>query len=315
MHLKGLDLNLLVALDALLDHQNVTRAAEHMHVGQSAMSGSLGRLREHFGDPLLVPLGRKLRRTPLGEELVAPVRSILMQIEAVSLTQPAFDPGASSRTFRVMASDYGSTVVLAAMCRRIKDLAPSVGVEVLPFSDAPAESLEHGDIDALLIAKEYLSPRHPSTLLFQDGFACVAWSKNPLIGGRISLEQFQKLGHVVVKYGTRGVSHIEEKFFRSSGITRRVEVTVTSFNSIPHFVVGSHRIAMMHKRLATLYGQAMPLKLLLPPVKMPTINQSLQWHAYRENDPGGAWLRRQLLECAASLSNPATAGHGLKRIK
>jgi LysR family nod box-dependent transcriptional activator len=305
VNLKGLDLNLLVALDALLEHRNVTRAGEQLHVTQSAMSGCLAKLRAHFGDPLLVPLGRQLHLTSVAEELVRPVRAILVQIEAVVETQPVFDPAASSRRFRIMASDYGATVLVAGLLRQIHGTAPNVGVEIVPFSDVPSQSLEEGDIDLLLSARELLSAGHPSELLFKDDFVCLAWAQNPLIGKHLALEQFLALAHVAVKYGKHGVSHIEERFFRSTGFHRRVEVVVSSFNTVPHMVVGTHRIATIHRRLATLYAATMPLKVLALPVRPPTIEQSMQWRAHRQSDPGGAWLREQVRAVASGLQGAA----------
>ncbi|MDB5806133.1 MAG: transcriptional regulator, LysR family [Betaproteobacteria bacterium] len=307
MNLNGLDLNLLVALDALLEEQSVTRAGERLHLSQSAMSGALARLREHFGDPLLAPLGRKLKRSALGDALVAPVRAILMQITAVFEAGPVFDPASSSRCFKVMASDYGSTVLVSEFLRRIKDRAPRVGVEVIPFADSPAQSLEEGDLDALIISREFLSPNHPSELLFTDTFACVAWDGNPNIGKRIAIAQFLDSGHVVVKYGKHGIAHIEERFFQRAGYKRRVEVTVTSFSAVPRFIVGTYRIAMMHKRLATLYAQTMPLRVLPPPINTPVLEQSMQWHAYRNDDPGGAWFREELRQAARALPGATLA--------
>ena len=303
MNLNGLDLNLLVALNALLDEQSVTRAGERLHLSQSTMSGALARLREHFGDPLLVPLGRKLRRSALGDALTAPVRAILMQITAVFETRPLFDPSTSTRCFKVMASDYGSTVLVAEFLSRIKDRAPRIGVEIIPFADSPAQFLEEGDLDALIISREFLSPHHPSELLFTDTFACVAWQGNKGIGKRFDMEEFLNLGHVVVKYGKHGIAHIEERFFQRAGHKRRIEVTVTGFSAVPRFIVGTYRISMMHRRLANLYARTMPLKLLPPPIKMPMLEQSMQWHTYRSDDPGGLWFREELRRVARSLAD------------
>jgi LysR family transcriptional regulator, nod-box dependent transcriptional activator len=295
MNLNGIDLNLLVALDALLETQNVTRAGEMLYVSQSAMSGSLSRLRECFEDPLLVPLGGKLKRTALAEELRQPVRALLTQTKALFERRPSFVPEASSRVFRVMASDYGSVAVVSELLRCITRSAPRVGVEVIPFSDCPAQSLEAGDIDALIIAKPYLSPAHPFKLLFEDTFSCVVWTGNADIDGQIALVQFESLGHVVVKYGKHGIAHIEEKFFQTAGISRRVEVVVSSFSSVPQFIIGTDRVAMMHTRLALSYAKSMPLKVLPPPLRMPLVEECLQWHVSREHDPGNAWFKKQAL--------------------
>lgn len=302
MHFKGLDLNLLVALDALLEEKNVSRAGERIHLSQSAMSGALSRLREHYQDPLLVQIGRKFKLTELAESLVQPVRSLLLQIEVAMNPTPVFDATRSTHAFVVMASDYGSIVLIAEALRRLEKLAPHITVEIRPFSDAPLESLERGDIDLLVIARDFLSEAHPSAPLFADRFVCVACSKNSLIGDTISVEQFVNLGHVVVKYGKKGIAHIQEKFFESRGYVRRVEIVATSFSAVPHFLVGTDRIAVMHERLAKKYASVMPLKLLAPPIEMPTLNQAMQWHTYRDKDPASMWFRGQLARISAGFT-------------
>src|SRR5215472_18123748 len=112
MHFRQLDLNLLVALDALLMERNITEAGRRLHVTQSAMSGSLGRLREYFGDELLVQIGRKMVPTPLAETLAEPVREILLKVKATVDARPGFDPATSTRRFSLMMSDYVSTVLM-----------------------------------------------------------------------------------------------------------------------------------------------------------------------------------------------------------
>src|SRR5262245_4933192 len=112
MRFNRLDLNLLVALDALLAEQNITRAAERLHLSQSAVSGALARLREHFQDELLVQVGRRMTRTPLAESLAQPVREILAQVQATVERRPGFDPSTSDRQFSIMVSDYVTTVLM-----------------------------------------------------------------------------------------------------------------------------------------------------------------------------------------------------------
>src|SRR5579871_1564223 len=112
MQLSHLDLNLLVALDALLTECSITAAGRRVHLTQSAMSGALGRLREFFNDDLLTPVGRKMVRTAMGESLAEPVREILLQIKETIASIPAFDPATSKRRFSLMMSDYVATVLL-----------------------------------------------------------------------------------------------------------------------------------------------------------------------------------------------------------
>ena len=117
MHLDGLDLNLLVVLDALLSEKSVTRTGERIHLSQSATSGALSRLREYFKDDLLVPVGRKMVLTPLAEELAQPLRELLQQAEVVIRRKPAFSPESSERRFRIVMSDY-IAIVIMARCRK-----------------------------------------------------------------------------------------------------------------------------------------------------------------------------------------------------
>lgn len=130
--LRRLDLNLLLALEALLSLRSVTAAAARQHVTQPSMSGSLARLREHFSDPLLVPVGRKLVLTPLGELLLEPVREALEKIESALALRPQFDPSTGRRHFQICASEATVLTLLVDVIRRAEQLAPGVTLELLP---------------------------------------------------------------------------------------------------------------------------------------------------------------------------------------
>jgi LysR family nod box-dependent transcriptional activator len=301
VHLHRLDLNLLVALDALLELRHVSRAAEKLHVTQPAMSASLAKLRQHFDDPLLVPIGRQLHLTPMAEDISAQVRSILTQVEGLLQARPSFDAATAQSVFRVMASDYGLSVLVAQLMRRLKTIAPRVGVEVIPFSDSPSKSLAEGHVDILVIARDFLAPGHPTAPLFEDSFVCVGWRDNPELGEQLSLEQFLHMGQVAVKYGPGSIPHLAERFFLNSGVRRRIEVTVTGYNAVPHLVVGTGRIALMHARLAAIYARQMPLKLYAPPTPVPVVDQTMQWHSLRENDRACKWFREEVLETARQI--------------
>ena len=142
MDLGGLDLNLLVALDALFAEKSVSRAGERLHLSQSATSGALARLREVFGDPLLVPVGRRMVMTPVAEALVEPVRNFLLQAEAILNNHPVFDPGSSTRKFRILMSDYVETVLLAEALPRIEQSAPGIRFEFISNMEGGFEALD-----------------------------------------------------------------------------------------------------------------------------------------------------------------------------
>src|ERR1700734_3109378 len=147
MNLHRLDLNLLVALDALLAERSITRAAQRLHLSPSATSGALARLRAYFGDELLSQIGRRMVPTPLGESLQASVRDCLLHVQATVDVRPQFDPLNSKRNFRLMLSDYVSTVLMPGALRRLQREAPGVTIELLANENEPWQALSRGGVD------------------------------------------------------------------------------------------------------------------------------------------------------------------------
>lgn len=299
MNLNRLDLNLLVALDALLTERSITHAAERLHLSPSATSGSLSRLRDYFGDELLTQIGRRMVPTPLGESLQGRVRDCLLHVQATIDIRPEFDPSSSTRNFILMMSDYVSSVIMPPVLQRLQQDAPHVTIELRSNENSPWESLARGDIDCLVLPKDFIRPEHPAQVLFEDEYVCVTWRDNPLVGDQISLEQCLSLGHVVAKIGTQRPPTIDAWFFERFGHARRVEVVATTFNSVPFFLVGTQRISFMHRRLATIYCDILPLKMLNSPIVMPRLVEMLQWHRYRDRDPGREWLANVLTAAVA----------------
>ena len=302
MHFKQLDLNLLVALDALLSDRSITAAGVRMHLTQSAMSGALSRLREYFGDELLVQIGRKMVPTPLGESLAGPVREILLQVKATIDTKPGFDPALSKRRFSLMMSDYVSTVLMSEIIRQAERLAPQVQFEIVSNDVGnPPEFLDRADVDFLIMPKHYLSEQHPQELLYLDDHACIVWSDNPLVGETLSKEQYLELGHVVMQFGRGRTPAIDEYFLTKIGVARRIEVVAMSFSSIPLHVVGTRRIATVQRRLADFYTRYLPVRVLPSPFELPQLAEAIQWHSRFDQDPGNRWLR-DLIKAVASTS-------------
>ncbi|HEY4214792.1 MAG TPA: LysR family transcriptional regulator [Steroidobacteraceae bacterium] len=311
MHFEQLDLNLLVALDALLTDRSITAAGVRVHLTQSAMSGTLSRLREFFGDELLTQVGRKMVPTPLGESLAEPVRQILLQIKATINTNPGFDPATSTRHFSLMMSDYVATVLMPGVLRRAETLAPLVRFHIVSNDvTAPTEFLERADVDLLIMPREYLSEKHPLEDLFTDNYACVVWKDNPLVGAELTQELYLQLGHVVLQFGRGRVPVQDEWFLERLGVTRRIEVVALSFNSLPQYIVGSRRIATIHRRLAEYYARYLPLRILKPPFDLPSLTESVQWHSLFDPDPGNRWLRDLLRQGAAEVPCSCSAEPG-----
>jgi DNA-binding transcriptional LysR family regulator len=305
MDLHLVDLNLLVALDALLVECNVTQAGNRLNLSQPAMSGALARLRSHFQDELLVSVGRRMVRTPLADILVGPVRDILQKTRATLEARPSFDPATSTRLLSVAVSDYFTIVQLADVLRCVASQAPCMTVELRPLGRKADEALDSGELDFLIHPADYLLETHPSDVLFEDGYTCVVWSGHTAVGSTLSPEQYLSMGHVVFQPSAhRAVSH-EEQYLRKAQHKRRVVVYSPSFCLLPELVVGTAHVATLHTRLALEYAKRLPLKLLPMPIEVPPLVEMLQWHRVRELDPAHQWFRRLLMETVRGLPLPA----------
>jgi len=182
-------------------------------------------------------------------------------VQATIDIRPQIDPLNSKRNFRLMMSDYVSTVLMPGALRRLQREAPGVTIELLANENEPWQALSRGEIDFLVLPKNFIREGHPAEVLFEDEYVCVCWNENPLVGDSITLEQCLQLGHVVARIGTLRPPTIDAWFFERFGHARHVEVIATNFNSVPHLLVGTNRISIMHRRLALAYCTALPLKI------------------------------------------------------
>jgi DNA-binding transcriptional LysR family regulator len=301
MHFKGLDLNLLVALDVLLQEKNTTRAGERLNLSQSAMSGALGRLREYFNDELLVQAGRSLVLTPLAQTLIEPVIEILQRVETTIATRSRFDPASSTRRFTIMASDYAMTVLMPEVLRRAGSEAPGVTFALRQTVLTWQEELARGALDYVLIPATFASEQHGQAPLFREGFTCVVWAENTQVGNELPLDQYLALGHVGVAFGPTLTPSIEQALLQQYGYRCRLEVIAPTFALLPQLLIGTNRIATMHTRLAKLAAESLPLRLLPPPVELPPMTEVMQWPLPHTEEPGSRWLRAILQETAARL--------------
>jgi len=302
MDLHLFDLNLLVALDALLTERNVTRAGNRLNLSQSAMSGALARLRHQFHDELLVPVGRQMVLTPVAEGLVAPVREILLQIRGTLGSKPQFDPATATRHLSLAVSDYVTEILLADVLRRARCEAPHITFELRPVGRRAGEDLESGELDFLIAPEGYVSSSQPTDILFEDTYTCVVWSGNTTVGKTMTIEQYLDLGHVVVNVaGNEPPSNYDEQFLRRSNVKRRAEVSVPTFSLAPQLVVGTERIATITTRLAAKCAENLPLRLLPLPIAMPPMVEMLQWHKVHEYDPAHHWFRGLLKTVVQTL--------------
>lgn len=290
MRFKGLDLNLLVAFDALMIDRSVSRAAQRVNLSQPAMSNALSRLRAYFGDDLLIAHKKRMYPTPFAETLIPQVQAALATMESVVATSRHFDPATSSRTFRVMTSDYIATAVLFPMITRLASAAPGVRVELLLPSQRRIELLDNGNIDLLITLEAYLTPELPSDFLLEDRYWLVGRADHPALVEGITLETMQAYEHVMVAIGEERLPSFGDAYLDRIGIQRRVAMTAPNFAMLPWLLQETDWLTLMQGRLAHLMQRNFAIKIVQPPVPIPPLVEMAQYHVTRSNDPGLRWL-------------------------
>lgn len=294
MRFNKLDLNLLVALDALLAERSVSRAADRICLSQSAASSALGRLRQYFHDELLVVKGRQMVLTARAEALVEPVRNVLEQVRTTIAIAPPFNPGTTERTLRIMVSDYATQVFLGEFLPDLVREAPTLHFEIQSPRDELIDGLERWDVDLLFSLDHELSTEHPMQELFVDDYVVIGWAGNPALNQDLTKEAFFAMTHVAVEFDRSRHHAFDENFMRRHAFERRIAATVPSFLSVPPLLVGSDWIALMQRRLATQMVKQWPLRLIESPVKLPLIREAVQWHRANAADPVIKWVVERL---------------------
>jgi DNA-binding transcriptional LysR family regulator len=293
--IKTLDLNLLKALDALLDERSVTRAAARLGLTQPALSGMLNRLRESFEDPLFVRAQRGVVPTPRALELAASVKQVLAEIG--SMLQPAsFDPAQARQTFTIAATDYALRAVAVPFLSALKPRASHLRVALVPVeNDRIQTQLERGDIDLALLTPESVPPDLHARRLFEERYVCVLRQGHPALAGQdnLTIEQFCALDHALVSYAGGGFRGVTDEVLAAMGLQRRVTLSVKSFIVLPDILRASDMVAVLPNRLV---AKQEGLTVIEPPIPIPGFTKIAVWHARTHRDPAHRWLRDLLFQ-------------------
>jgi LysR family nod box-dependent transcriptional activator len=301
MHLQRLDLNLLVALDALLTTQSVTRAAEVLSISQPAMSGALGRLRKHFGDELIQRSGRSMVLTPFGMDLAARASALLNDATELARLRPGFDPATTDRVFTLVASDYAMAVFLPLALPFFEKDAPHIALRTEVRAPDHARRFALGMIDFVLVPHHMAMQDTPGKPLFEDQYVCVVWQDNQQVGPKLSADQFLQMGHIVRVNPAATDLAGDERTVRAMGLQRRTVATVPSFGMLPRMVIGTSWIATVQRRLAEHAARHYPIRVIEHPLALPPITMMLQWPSVRDADTGNTWMREKFVSIASAL--------------
>lgn len=316
LHLQGLDLNLLIALDALLVERNVTRAAERMNISQPGMSAALQKLRWHFKDELLERIGRRLELTPRARELVDPVRDVLDRIRELAAPEQGFDPASAERLFRLGGSSFCSELLAIPLAQRLMSEAPGISFQ---FDDLLADTLPRlfeGSLDCTITLAQRLT-LDPACVdkslsekpLFADRMVIALARGSQLVGESVTYEQFCELPYVETRFGGN-FNSMSEQILRRHARRPRVHYWLPSFQQSLGLVSQSNMVTIAPSMLVRRYADVLGLRFIETPVEIPLLEERLFWHPRNDLDPGHRWFRNLLAEIAAEAvaSLPASSG-------
>ncbi len=303
--LRNIDLNLLVVLDALLTEKHVTRTGARLHLSQPAISHSLSKLRVLLDDPILIRQGSEVVLSALAQNLQAPLKEILSQIEILLGKSIDFVPANSHRTFRLAMSDYGAAIVLPKLLRQLRAEAPNTTLVVTQDSrHGMFEQIAQGKIDLALGVFPNLSADISSEVLFEETFSCLLDRSTLPASGLLDLDNYLLRPHISVSVD--GCSNGEiDRLLRDEGLQRRIAVSVPHWRTAPSMISNTDLILTVATR--TLHNALLDEELvsLSPPLPIPPFPFVQIWHNRFGEDPAHMWLREQVRHVVAHVA-PAT---------
>jgi DNA-binding transcriptional LysR family regulator len=300
MNISSVNLNLLVALDALLRERSVTRAAQRTGVTQAAMSNSLSNLRELFDDVLFTRKPHGMEPTVRALQLAPAVHQGLAMLGS-ALSRSEFDPLASERRFILATNDYCEQVVLPPLLTHLARAAPGVRLEVRHsvLQEIPT-ALERGEIDLAIGFYRDVPGGYFKELLFEEHMVCLLRKGHPKVKSRLTLKRYVALDHIVVSQ-ISGVPTFVDLALERLGHTRRISLRMSNSLAVPFVVAQTDLVAAVSERLARAIGTALPLRILPLPLELGASRISQAWHARTDGEAGHRWLRDTIKEVCQSV--------------
>lgn len=291
-----MDLNLLVVFRAVMEHRGLTRAGNALGLSQPAMSASLSRLRDLYGDPLFIRSGTEMKPTPLAEELAGPLCEILDRLESDVLRRGQFDPATARRTFTLVMPDIGELQFLPVLLAWFETHAPGISLHTIArHPQATPSTLESGEAElAVGFFPDLHRPGFFQQKLFDVRDVCMVRKDHPLVGDRLSIEQFLAASHAVIRPDGRVV----EGGNFPPGVQERVRVavTVSHFTSLLNILRTSNLVATVPLPLAGLLDPLGQFRTLELPWESAAVPIHQFWHSRHHKDPANMWLRRLIYE-------------------
>ncbi|MCA1246125.1 LysR family transcriptional regulator [Massilia sp. MS-15] len=285
------DLELLAIFDEIYKTGNVTRAAANLGLPQSTVSVGLGRLREHFNDRLFSRTAKGMLPTPRAQNAIADVRAALQALQHALADQPAFDPAASEREFRICMTDISEVVLLPRLLNHVREVGPGIRVAISKISpDSPLE-LADGSVDLAVGFMPHLEAGFYQQVLFDQHFVCLAAANHPRVGAELGCEDLRREAHIRVL--TSGTGHaIVDKVLAAEGIERRFALKLPSFLGVARIVAQTELLAIVPFRYAAEVAASEAVRALPVPVELPPFQVKQHWHERYHADVSNRWLRQ-----------------------
>jgi DNA-binding transcriptional LysR family regulator len=293
--IRSVDLNLLPILDALLRHRSATLAARELDMSQSALSTALARLRRLLGDELFVRTGRGLKPTTRAAALAEPVAEILGCVRDRVMQGATFEPGRTTREFRIAHSDVGAYVMWPRIVQTVRTSAAGVRLALrTPAPDEMAVDLAEGRID-LAIGN---FPQLPSSLfqkrLFDRKNVCLVRQGHRLAGRKLTLREFASVPQAVVR-GASGIHQRIDESLRQHGLHRSDCIELPSYLMIPPLLEAGDFLAVLPRQLAEAFAHHGSFAILKLPIPLPPVVVRMHWHRRYNDDAGNQWLRAAVI--------------------
>lgn len=299
--MQSLDLNLLIALDALLAEGSVTRAAAKVGLSTPAMSRALGRIRSALGDPILARAGRRLVPTPRALALRPRVRALVAEAQALLRPEREISPELLERTFTIRASEVFAGAFAAEILRAVRAEAPRVVLRFAPEGEEDVEPLRDGRIDLDVGAIGQTGPEVKVQALYRDRFVGAVRRGHPLMRGEVTPSRFAAHGHISASRRGRARGPIDDAL-RGIGLEREVALVVPGFYSALAAAAGSDLVASVPGSLAGLAEASFRVRTFPLPLAVDPVEVSLAWHPRFDADPAHRWLRGVVRSACAGMA-------------
>ncbi|MBD2495407.1 LysR family transcriptional regulator [Nostoc sp. FACHB-280] len=293
--LSAVDLNLLVAFEALFEEKSVTAAATRLYLGQPAMSAALGRLRTLFQDDLFIRIGREMQPTAKAVAIAPDIKAALQQIRQTLAASQTFDATTSQNTFTIGSSDYSSYVVMPKLLQVCHQIAPKINFRLIGFAkDSVGELLENQEID-LALGVFQNPPRQTIQMpLFTEHFVGICRRGHPVISqDAIAPESFANLLHALFTIRQDEVGEID-KVLAQSNLKRRIVLTTPHLLVLPAIISSSDLVAAVPSRLVTSLADEGAVEIFELPIQTQPWMISMLWSRLTDQDQANCWLRQML---------------------